>query len=90
MAASGHGEIDVCGHLHRTCLDVAVEQPPAIPLARPGSLNTRSLVACSSYPRSVPWTASVIQWSEFLATERRCIVLPVRYELNLYMLCTRK
>jgi hypothetical protein len=25
-----------------------------------------------------------------LATERRCIVLPVRYELNLYMLCRRK
>jgi hypothetical protein len=28
-------------------------------------------------------------WSsgqEFLATERRCIVFPVRYELNLYML----
>jgi hypothetical protein len=24
--------------------------------------------------------------AEFLATERRCIVLPVRYELNLYML----
>jgi hypothetical protein len=29
-------------------------------------------------------------WSEFLGTERRCIVLPVRYELNLYMLCRRK
>jgi hypothetical protein len=27
---------------------------------------------------------------EFLATEQRCIVLPVRYELNLYMLCRRK
>jgi hypothetical protein len=27
------------------------------------------------------------QWSEFLATERRCIVFPVRYELNLCMLC---
>jgi hypothetical protein len=27
---------------------------------------------------------------EFLAAERRCIVLPVRYELNLYMLCRRK
>jgi hypothetical protein len=25
-----------------------------------------------------------------LAAERRCIVLPVRYELNLYMLCRRK
>jgi hypothetical protein len=25
-------------------------------------------------------------WSEFLATQRRCIVIPVRYELNLYML----
>jgi Leucine-rich repeat (LRR) protein len=25
-----------------------------------------------------------------LATQRRCIVLPVRYELNLYMLCRRK
>jgi hypothetical protein len=33
-----------------------------------------------------PWTASVFYWPEFLATERRCIVLPVRYELNLYML----
>jgi hypothetical protein len=27
-----------------------------------------------------------MEWSEFLATERRCIVLPVRYELNLYNL----
>jgi hypothetical protein len=35
-------------------------------------------------------TASVVQWSELLATERRCIVFPVRYELNLYMLCRRK
>jgi hypothetical protein len=31
-------------------------------------------------------TASVVQWSEFLATERRCIVFHVRYELNLCML----
>jgi hypothetical protein len=31
------------------------------------------------------WTASVVWWSEFLATERRCIVFPVRYEQNLYM-----
>jgi hypothetical protein len=32
-------------------------------------------------------------WSsgqEFLATQRRCIVFPVRYELNLCMLCRRK
>jgi hypothetical protein len=29
----------------------------------------------------------VVLWSEFLATQRICIVLPVRYELNLYMLC---
>jgi hypothetical protein len=29
-------------------------------------------------------------WSEFLATQRRCIVFAVRYELNLYMLCRRK
>jgi hypothetical protein len=35
-------------------------------------------------------TASVVWWSEFLATQRRCIVLPVRYKLNLYMLCRRK
>jgi hypothetical protein len=34
--------------------------------------------------------ASVVYCSEFLATERRCSVLPVRYELNLYMLCRRK
>jgi hypothetical protein len=27
---------------------------------------------------------------EFLAAQRRYIVLPVRYELNLYMLCRRK
>jgi hypothetical protein len=27
---------------------------------------------------------------EFLATERRCIVFTVRYELNLSMLCRRK
>jgi hypothetical protein len=33
-------------------------------------------------------TASMVLWSEFLATERRCIVLPARYELNLYMLCS--
>jgi hypothetical protein len=32
----------------------------------------------------------MIYWSEFLATERRCIVLYVLYyELNLYMLCRR-
>jgi hypothetical protein len=35
-------------------------------------------------------TASVVYWSEFLATQRRCIVFLVRYELNLYMLCRRK
>jgi hypothetical protein len=35
-------------------------------------------------------TTSVVKWSDFLAAERRCIVLPVRYELNLYMLCRRK
>jgi hypothetical protein len=34
--------------------------------------------------------AEVVQWSEFLATQRRCIVFPVKYELNLYMLCRRK
>jgi hypothetical protein len=28
--------------------------------------------------------------SEFLASEWRCIVFPVRYVLNLYMLCRRK
>jgi hypothetical protein len=33
-------------------------------------------------------TASVVL--EFLAADRRCIVYPVRYELNLYMLCRRK
>jgi hypothetical protein len=27
---------------------------------------------------------------ELQATERRCIVFPERYELNLYMLCRRK
>jgi hypothetical protein len=31
-------------------------------------------------------TTSVVYWSEFLATERRCIVFPVRYELNLYVM----
>jgi hypothetical protein len=30
--------------------------------------------------------ASVVYWSEFLATERRCIVVLVRYELNLYVM----
>jgi hypothetical protein len=34
-------------------------------------------------------TASVVWWSEFLATQRRCIVFPVRYELNLYKLWRR-
>jgi hypothetical protein len=29
---------------------------------------------------------SVVWWSEFLATERKCIVFPVRYELNLYVM----
>jgi hypothetical protein len=29
--------------------------------------------------------ASVVLWSEFLATERRCIVLPVKFGLNLYI-----
>jgi hypothetical protein len=32
----------------------------------------------------------VVKWSEFLAAERSCIVFPVRYELNLYMLCRKK
>jgi hypothetical protein len=27
----------------------------------------------------------VVLWSEFLATDRRCIMFPVRYELNLYI-----
>jgi hypothetical protein len=35
-------------------------------------------------------TASVVKRSEFLASEGRCIVFPVRYKLNLYMLCRRK
>jgi hypothetical protein len=35
-------------------------------------------------------TASVVYRSEFLATERSCIVFAVRYELNLCMLCRRK
>jgi hypothetical protein len=37
-------------------------------------------------------TASVVYWSEFLATERRymSIVFPGRNDLNLYMLCRRK
>jgi hypothetical protein len=30
-------------------------------------------------------TASVVRRSEFLATERKSIVFPVRYELNLFM-----
>jgi hypothetical protein len=34
--------------------------------------------------------ASAVWWSEFLATQRSCIVLPVRYELNLYKSCRRK
>jgi hypothetical protein len=38
----------------------------------------------------ISMTASVLYWLEFLATERRCIVFPVRYELNLYMLCKGK
>jgi hypothetical protein len=33
---------------------------------------------------------AVCLWSEFLPTQRRCIMFPVRYELNLYMLCRRK
>jgi hypothetical protein len=31
-----------------------------------------------------------VVWSEFLATQRRCIVFPVKYELDLYILCRRK
>jgi hypothetical protein len=42
------------------------------------------------YLFSTLMTASVVQWSEFLATERRCIVFAVRYELNLCKLCIRK
>jgi hypothetical protein len=30
--------------------------------------------------------ASVVYRSKFLATERRCIVFPVRYEMNLYVM----
>jgi hypothetical protein len=39
---------------------------------------------------SVYQTYSVFLWPEFLATDRRCIVFPVRYEINLYILCKRK
>jgi hypothetical protein len=28
--------------------------------------------------------------SEFLAAERRCVVFPVKYVLNLYKVCRRK
>jgi hypothetical protein len=31
-------------------------------------------------------TASVVYWSEVLASERRCIVIPLSYELNLYIM----
>jgi hypothetical protein len=40
-------------------------------------------VICMS---SVLQTASAVYWSKFLATERRCNVFPVRYELNLYVM----
>jgi hypothetical protein len=33
---------------------------------------------------------SVVKWSEILATEQRCTVFPVRYELNLYMVYRKK
>jgi hypothetical protein len=36
------------------------------------------------------YTASVVWWREFLNTEWRCIVLPMRYELNLCMFCRRE
>jgi hypothetical protein len=32
-------------------------------------------------------TASVIQWSEFLATELSCIMFPVRYKLATELSC---
>jgi hypothetical protein len=35
-------------------------------------------------------TASEVWWPEFLAIRRICIVFPVRYKLNLHMLCRRK
>jgi hypothetical protein len=35
-------------------------------------------------------SASVVCSQEFMAIERRCVVFPVRTEINLYMLCRRK
>jgi hypothetical protein len=50
--------------------------------------EAETAVNLSIYSRCImsDLTTSAVKWSEFLATERRCIVLPVRYELNLYVI----
>jgi hypothetical protein len=62
----------------------AVIGAEATELSHKGTMPT----ICTTFLKQ--FTACVIQWSEFLATEWRCILNPVRYELNLYMLCRRK
>jgi hypothetical protein len=53
-------------------------------------LHCPSILPCLHRGSAEVMTASVVMWSEYLAAERRCIVFPLRYEVNLYMLCRRK
>jgi hypothetical protein len=51
------------------------------------SCEVRTEVICYVEESRPPlWSSGQSSW----ATERRCILFPVRYELNLYMLCRRK
>jgi hypothetical protein len=62
------------------------------------SCEVRTEFICYAEDSRPPlWPSGQSSWiqngdvlSEFMATERRCIVFPVRYEMNFYMLCRRK
>jgi hypothetical protein len=66
-AEGGHETISLFSKVPRQCSHVLVQLMHTIRV---------------NFPYMAFETASVVQWSEFLATQRRCIVFPVRYELN--------
>jgi hypothetical protein len=83
----------VCEFLQVTCMLRAYIRAAACPTTNDAHLTNK---LCSML--HVPWNVSPFcpddvetdRLSELQATEQRCIMFPVRYELNLYMLCRRK
>jgi hypothetical protein len=84
------------------CQSVAVKTFGFIDLIYRMDCLTECALCTSKFNFSGPESRPPVQWnvtalfllhvtrSWFLATQRRCIVFPVRYKLNLYMLCRRK